>query len=269
MCDPGDVTRGPAPSLALAPPAPLLRGFRVILASASPRRREIFGLTTAQAVTTHQAPTGPCPTPQGVSFEVIPPAFEESLSKAALPRAQDYARETARGKALEVAARVFQDDPETPYVVIGADTVVAVDGLILEKPADQEDAVRMLRRLSGKEHGVITGVAIVVRRHGAGPTQEVLAFHEETRVTFSPLSDDLVREDKAGAYALQARGAVLAERVCGDVLNVVGFPLNRVCRELTRLLLGPGQEVTSAGMGSDVNRRSDITAGRGDVGDRT
>nr|XP_034345916.1 probable bifunctional dTTP/UTP pyrophosphatase/methyltransferase protein isoform X2 [Arvicanthis niloticus] len=250
MCDPGDVTRGPAPSLALAPPAPLLRGFRVILASASPRRREIFGLT-------------------GVSFEVIPPAFEESLSKAALPRAQDYARETARGKALEVAARVFQDDPETPYVVIGADTVVAVDGLILEKPADQEDAVRMLRRLSGKEHGVITGVAIVVRRHGAGPTQEVLAFHEETRVTFSPLSDDLVREDKAGAYALQARGAVLAERVCGDVLNVVGFPLNRVCRELTRLLLGPGQEVTSAGMGSDVNRRSDITAGRGDVGDRT
>lgn len=78
-----------------------------------------------------------------------------------------------------------------------------------------------------------------------------------------------VPRDKAGAYALQARGAVLAERVCGDVLNVVGFPLNRVCRELTRLLLGPGQEVTSAGMGNDVNTRSDITAGRGDVGDRT
>lgn len=101
----GDPGGGPAPPTALSSPAPRLRGFRVILASASPRRREILGLA-------------------GVSFEVVPPAFEESLSKAALPRAQDYARETARGKALEVAARVFQDDLETPYVVIGADTVV-------------------------------------------------------------------------------------------------------------------------------------------------
>ncbi|XP_028632051.1 probable bifunctional dTTP/UTP pyrophosphatase/methyltransferase protein [Grammomys surdaster] len=121
--------------------------------------------------------------------------------------------------------------------------------------------MQMLRRLSGKEHGVITGVTIVVRRRGAGPAQEVLAFHEETRVTFSPLSYDLLREyvetgepmDKAGAYALQARGAMLAEHVCGDVLNAAGFPLNRVCRELAGLLPPvPGQEVTVSETGSDL-----------------
>ncbi|XP_031228032.1 probable bifunctional dTTP/UTP pyrophosphatase/methyltransferase protein [Mastomys coucha] len=215
--------------MVLTPLTPRLRGYRVVLASASPRRKEILDLA-------------------GVAFEVSPSAFPESLSKARL-RAEDYARETATRKALDVAARKCQADPVTPYLVIGADTVVAVDGLILEKPVDREDAFRMLRRLSGKEHSVITGVAVVLAS-GSGRDPEVHAFHEETRVTFSELSEELVREyvdsgepmDKAGAYGLQARGGMLAERVHGDFLNVVGFPLNRFCRELGRMLPDPATE---------------------------
>lgn len=211
--------------MSLTSPALRLRGRRVVLASASPRRKEILGRA-------------------GVAFEVIPPRFPETLSKAAWPRPQDYARETATGKAREVAARVAQEDPETPTVVIGADTVVAVDGRILEKPRDREDALGMLRSLSGKQHSVITGVAIVTWGGLGGPAQEVRAFHEETRVTFSPLSEELMREyadggegwDKAGAYAIQGRGAMLVQGVAGDALNAAGFPLNRFCRELARAL---------------------------------
>lgn len=217
-------------------PASRLRGHRVILASASPRRKDILELT-------------------GVAFEVAPPSFPEMLSKAAWPRPQDYARETATGKALEVAGRAAKEDPETPTLVIGADTVVAVDGWILEKPRDREDALGMLRRLSGKQHSIITGVAMVTWGGCRGPAQEVSAFHEETCVTFSSLSEELIHEyvdsgegwDKAGAYAIQGRGAMLVQGVLGDVLNAVGFPLNRFCRELTRALPGTAgsEEVTS------------------------
>ncbi|XP_029390629.1 probable bifunctional dTTP/UTP pyrophosphatase/methyltransferase protein [Mus pahari] len=206
--------------------------------------------------------------PQGVAFEVVPPTFPETLSRAAWPRPQDYARETAAGKAREVAARVAQEDAETPTLVIGADTVVAVEGRILEKPKDREDAVAMLRRLSGKQHSVITGVALVTWGGAAGPAQEVTAFHEETRVTFSPLSEALIREyvdggegrDKAGAYAIQGRGAMLVEGVAGDVLAAVGFPLNRFCRELARALPGaPGSDVTAPAAGAQEEVTSPAT----------
>uniref|UniRef100_A0A8C6G547 Uncharacterized protein n=1 Tax=Mus spicilegus TaxID=10103 RepID=A0A8C6G547_MUSSI len=164
-----------------------------------------------------------------------------------------------------------QEDPETPTIVIGADTVVAVDGRILEKPRDHEDALRMLRSLSGKQHRVITGVAIVTWGGCEGPAQEVTAFHEETRVTFSSLSEELIREytdsgegwDKAGAYAIQARGAMLVQGVAGDVLNAVGFPLNRFCRELTQVPpVRTGSEV-SAGAGQPGGRRGTGSGVRG------
>lgn len=125
------------------------------------------------------------------------------------------------------------------------------------KPCDREDALRMLTRLNGREHSVITGVAIILTG-GAGTrnAEVVVVFHEETLVTFSKLSDELVQEhveggepwDKAGGYGLQARGgAIMAEAVRGDPLNAAGLPLNRLCRELGRRLLpsGPGQEVES------------------------
>ncbi|XP_041503470.1 probable bifunctional dTTP/UTP pyrophosphatase/methyltransferase protein [Microtus oregoni] len=224
--------------MALTPVLRRLRGRRVVLASASPRRRDILGYT-------------------GLRFEVVPSRFPETLDPAAFATPHAYARENARRKALEVALRLREKDQRAPDVVFGADTIVVVDGLILGKPQDKEDAMGMLRRLSGREHSVITAVAIVLfpprdpsdpRDPGGDPGDDptVTSFHEETRVMFSQLTEELMRDyvdsgepmDKAGGYALQALGAMLVERVEGDALGAVGFPLNRVCRELQGLLGG-------------------------------
>ncbi|XP_051030924.1 probable bifunctional dTTP/UTP pyrophosphatase/methyltransferase protein [Phodopus roborovskii] len=145
-----------------------------------------------------------------------------------------------------------------------------MDGVILEKPKDKDDAYRMLRRLSGQQHSVITGVAILRplwRRQLQEPSStcpeapeaegdpeaevELSLFHEETRVTFSRLSEPLLCQyvesgeplDKAGAYGLQARGGALAERVEGDFFNTVGFPLNRCMRELAAIFPDVGPHV--------------------------
>ncbi|XP_027289964.1 probable bifunctional dTTP/UTP pyrophosphatase/methyltransferase protein [Cricetulus griseus] len=222
--------------MALTPLGPRLQGKRVVLASASPRRRDILRLT-------------------GVPFDVVPSHFLESLPKSSFPAPPDYVLETAKQKALEVASRL-RGDPRPPDVVIGADTVVVLDGRILEKPKDKDDAIAMLRSLSGHQHSIITGVAVVRPRRGpASSDPEVTLFHEETRVTFSPLSEPLLREyvecgepmDKAGAYGLQGVGAMLAERVEGDFLSAVGFPLNRFLREAVALF----PEVTSETSGAE------------------
>ncbi|XP_060264550.1 probable bifunctional dTTP/UTP pyrophosphatase/methyltransferase protein isoform X5 [Ovis aries] len=238
-----------------------LQHKRVVLASSSPRRREI--LSNA-----------------GLRFEVVPSRFKEKLHKGSFAAPHAYAVETAKQKALEVADRMHQKDLRAPDVVIGADTIVkkkiresepvqsaagaeqlaeqkqlsvaflsqAVGGLILEKPVDKQDAYRMLLRLSGKEHSVFTGVAIVhcCTRDGQLDT-EVSEFYEETTVKFSELSEELLWEyidsgepmDKAGGYGIQALGGMLVEYVRGDFLNVVGFPLNRFCKELARLYHAP------------------------------
>uniref|UniRef100_H0X0D5 Acetylserotonin O-methyltransferase like n=1 Tax=Otolemur garnettii TaxID=30611 RepID=H0X0D5_OTOGA len=203
----------------------------VVLASASPRRREI--LSNA-----------------GLRFEVVPSKFKEKLNKASFPTPYAYAVETAKQKALEVASRLHQKDLRTPDVVIGADTIVAVSGLILEKPVDKQDAYRMLSRLNGKEHSVFTGVAIVhcYSKEGQLDT-EVSEFYEETSVKFSELSEELLWEyihsgepmDKAGGYGIQALGGMLVEYVRGDFLNVVGFPLNHFCKKLVELYYPPRQ----------------------------
>ncbi|XP_046504859.1 probable bifunctional dTTP/UTP pyrophosphatase/methyltransferase protein, partial [Equus quagga] len=205
---------------------------RVVLASASPRRQEIL----------RQA---------GLRFEVVPSRFKETLPKASFPTPPAYAVETAKQKALEVARRMHQKDLRAPDVVIGADTIVAVGGLILEKPVDKQDAYSMLSRLSGKEHSVFTGVAIVhcCSRDGRLDT-DVSEFYEETRVQFSELSEELLWEyidsgepmDKAGGYGIQALGGMLVEQVHGDFLNVVGFPLNRFCKKLAELYYPSGRE---------------------------
>ncbi|XP_014651001.1 PREDICTED: N-acetylserotonin O-methyltransferase-like protein [Ceratotherium simum simum] len=204
----------------------------VVLASASPRRREILSQT-------------------GLRFEVVPSRFKENLQKASFPTPHAYAVETAKQKALEVACRMHQKDLRTPDIVIGADTIVTVGGLILEKPVDKQDAYSMLSRLNGTEHSVFTGVAIVHCCSTDGRLHtEVTEFYEETRVRFSELSEELLREyidsgeptDKAGGYGIQALGGMLVESAHGDFLNVVGFPLNRFCRELTRLYYPPPRE---------------------------
>lgn len=218
--------------MVLSPVIGKLLQKRVVLASASPRRREILSHA-------------------GLRFEVVPSRFKEKLDKASFPTPYAYAIETAKQKALEVARRMHQKDLRAPDVVIGADTIVTIGGLILEKPVDKQDAYRMLSRLNGKEHSVFTGVAIVhCCTTDAQLDLEVSEFHEETTVKFSELSEELLWEyidsgepmDKAGGYGIQALGGMLVEHVRGDFLNVVGFPLNHFCKKLVELYSPPRRE---------------------------
>ncbi|KAB5577031.1 hypothetical protein PHYPO_G00205310 [Pangasianodon hypophthalmus] len=212
--------------MVLHPVISKLRGKLVVLASASPRRQEI--LTNA-----------------GLRFEVVPSWFKETLDKALFKMPYEYAVETAKQKALEVAQRMPRNHLKKPDIVIGADTVVTVDGLILEKPVDKQDAYCMLSRLSGKEHSVFTGVVIVLchEREGGKTERTVVGFYEETKVKFAELSEEMLWEyinsgepmDKAGGYGIQALGGMLVEYVQGDFLNVVGFPLNHFCKQLGKI----------------------------------
>ncbi|XP_027715289.1 N-acetylserotonin O-methyltransferase-like protein isoform X3 [Vombatus ursinus] len=218
--------------MVLCPVIRKLVSKRVVLASASPRRQEI--LSSA-----------------GLRFEVVPSRFKETLDKASFSVPYEYAMETAKQKALEVANRMNVKDFRPPDVVIGADTIVTVDGLILEKPTDKQDAYNMLSRLNGKVHSVFTGVTIVhCSSKGNQLETEVFKFYEETKVKFSDLSEELLWEyihsgepmDKAGGYGIQALGGMLVEYVHGDFLNVVGFPLNHFCKKLVELYYPPPKD---------------------------
>ncbi len=180
---------------------------RVILASASPRRRELLRLV-------------------GIDHEVRPADIDESYFRDEQPAA--HAERLARGKAETIAAIA---GPDT--VTIGSDTIVVVDGDVLGKPRDHEHAKQMLRRLSGRSHVVMTGVAVAWR----GRT---LSGVEEVGVTFRSLSDDEIDRyidtgepmDKAGAYGIQGFGATIVDRVDGDYFAVMGLALNRLARLL-------------------------------------
>lgn len=175
----------------------------LVLASASPRRAELL----------QQA---------GIEFEVVTPDVEEAHDATLTPAALTV--ENARRKAI--AGTLMRKG----LVVLGADTLVYVDGEPLAKPADMDEALRMVRRLSGRTHEVCTGVLLA--RDG-----EVLeAFHVVTQVTFKSLTDEAIRAyhaivdplDKAGAYGIQAATEMLLERMEGSFTNVVGLPLERL-----------------------------------------
>lgn len=178
----------------------------LVLASASPRRQEL--LRNA-----------------GIAFEVQPADIPENV----LPNesGKDCAERLAREKALAVA-RLRPGD-----LVLGADTVVVVDGQLLGKPGDANDAARMLRMLSGREHLVITGVCLVA-------SGKVSVASETTRVTVSELTEQAIAEyvssgepmDKAGAYAIQGIASRWIPRIEGDYGNVVGLPVALVWRML-------------------------------------
>jgi septum formation protein len=180
-------------------PTPLL------LASASPRRRELLRRA-------------------GVVFEIHPADVDERLRDGEAPRA--YASRLAREKALAVAAR---SGAEPPRYVLGADTVVVHAGRIYGKPADPEDAVRILGELLGHTHRVLTAVALA-RSDGAS-LREVCV---ESQVSLRAASVPEIRAyvaggeplDKAGAYALQGEGGRFVERVEGSRSNVIGLPLD-------------------------------------------
>jgi septum formation protein len=192
--------------------------LKLILASASPRRAEI--LRNA-----------------GIRFEICSAGVNESPLGNELPG--DYVRRLALAKALS-AATVNRDRADPP-VILGADTVVVVDGEILGKPASPDDARRMLRRLSGKIHEVHTGLALL---WNCGSKRSVA--EEITRVHFAALRDREIEEyiassepfDKAGAYAIQGVGGRYVTRIEGCYFNVMGLPLAR----LYSLLRGSGWE---------------------------
>ena len=186
----------------------------LILASGSPRRAELL----ARA---------------GYRFEVVPPDIDERRQPGEAPR--DYVARLAAEKAAAVAPRY----PER--VVLAADTTVVVDSTVLGKPRDPDDAAGMLRRLSGRAHDVLTGVA--VRRGGAA-----VSAVEQTAVHLADLDEALIGwyvatgepSDKAGAYGVQGIASRFVTRVEGSYSNVVGLPLALVDRLLARLAGGDG-----------------------------
>lgn len=169
----------------------------------------------------------------GLNFQVMPSGIDEDNSIYHDPSANVQA--VALRKARDVAARVEDG------IVIGADTQILVDDEVLGKPEDAADAVRMLSRLSGKAHRVITGVALV----DAGTCFEE-TWVETTLVTFRELSEDEISAyvetgepmGKAGAYGIQGRAAAFVERIEGCYFNVVGLPLAKLVQKLRKLSVG-------------------------------
>ncbi len=180
----------------------------MILASASPRRKELLSLITED-------------------FRVVPPNVSEEIDEKYVTPEQAVDM-LAKRKAHEVASR-FENE-----TVIAADTVVAVNDEILGKPADEEDAKRMLGMISGKNHRVLTGVCIIF------PDRTISSFVSATLVDFYPMSDSETDSyvksgepmDKAGAYAVQGKAAIFVKGINGDFYNVVGLPVSGVYRAL-------------------------------------
>ena len=181
---------------------------RLILASASPRRREI--LDTA-----------------GYSYEIVPSLAEEVMEGEC---AYSLAELNALAKAQEVYSRL--DDKNC--VVLGADTVVLVDGKVLGKPTDENDAFLMLKRLSGSTHEVISGFAVVSESNLTDSSFCV------TKVKFRDLSDEEIKAyiatnepmDKAGSYAIQERACLFTESFEGDFFNIIGLPIQKIYKHL-------------------------------------
>ncbi len=179
---------------------------KFILASNSPRRKELLGNC-------------------GYTFEVKPSDCDENISGNLTP--QETVMELARRKAMSVLAE------NEDAVVLGCDTVVAVDGRILGKPSDRDDAFRMLMSLSGKKHIVSSGVCI-------SDKDRCECFENTTEVEFYPLSAETVNSyldtmeytDKAGSYGIQGYGSVLVKGINGDYFSVMGLPVSQCVRVL-------------------------------------
>jgi septum formation protein len=181
--------------------------MRVVLASASPRRRELLTLV-------------------GIHHDVAPADIDERYIPG------EDARAHAERLAREKAAAIRRDGA----VVIAADTIVVVDGDVLGKPRDDEDAARMLRRLSGRAHVVMTAVAVAFDGRVESGVEEVgVTFHTLTPADIAAYVATREPMDKAGAYGIQGFGATIVARVDGDYFAVMGLPLQRLVRLLERV----------------------------------
>ncbi|MFY9607169.1 MAG: Maf family protein [Blastocatellia bacterium] len=183
----------------------------IILASSSPRRADLLAAI-------------------GVDFQIVPSLVQERAHPDEPPG--DYITRLARAKVVAVARH------RDAGLIIGADTVVVLDGVLMEKPGSQQDARRMLRELSGRWHAVLTGVALF----DAASHREV-ADYEKTLVRFARLTDQEIDwyvesgepMDKAGAYGIQGVAAMFVEEIAGNYSNVVGLPIPLVYRLARRL----------------------------------
>lgn len=181
---------------------------RLVLASSSPRRKQLMGLL-------------------GLPYDVVVKPVDEQIAPGVSP--EEAVRELALRKARAAVKDVRESNQDA--VVIGADTVVVLDGHILGKPRDEQDAFHMLCALQGKTHQVYSGVACI-----DAVTGKTVVDHCATAVTFKPLTESQIMryiqtgepKDKAGAYGIQGRGAVIVEKMEGDYFNVVGLPLSRL-----------------------------------------
>ena len=179
----------------------------IILASGSPRRKELLSLITED-------------------FKIIPADIDETADKniELMKQPQHLAEKKAR--------YIFESGHKND-IVIGSDTGVFIDGKMLGKPSDAENAKQMLEELSGRKHKVITGCSIISK-------DKCVSFSEETIVEFYKLSNKEIDEyiatnepmDKAGAYGIQGKGATLVKRIEGDYYNVVGLPVGALKRKL-------------------------------------
>jgi len=219
----------------LQPIMHILQSSRIVLASTSPRRKQILENI-------------------GLNVEIVPSNFEENLNKASFEHPYDYVQENALQKTLAVAVTLMQDAVH-PLVVIGADTVVTLDEKIYEKPTDKDDAFQMLSRFSGRSHFVYTGVVLVAPKTGStmgckgiggfdNSTFHIDRFYAKTEVEFEDISPEVINTyietgepmDKAGGYGIQGIGGTLVRAIHGDYFNVMGFPLNMFAKRFTQFL---------------------------------
>ncbi len=196
--------------------------MKIVLASASPRRRELLAAL-------------------GVEYTVVVSGVEEKVTETEPHRVVE---QLSAQKAGDVLRKLLADDPmwdgAEDLLVIGADTIVAFDGRILGKPEDEEDAAKMLRLLSGRTHQVYTGVTLC--HHSRGETRQH-TFYECTQVHFFPMTREEISWyistgeplDKAGAYGIQGLGSRFVRAIEGDYSNVVGLPVAGLYQELKTL----------------------------------
>jgi len=189
---------------------------KIILASGSPRRKEILGLA-------------------GFDFSVVIPKVSERVPAGAKP--STVVKMLALKKAKYVYEKITAGGlPPKNEVVVGSDTIVVLRGKIIGKPREAAHAVKILRELSGSSHYVYTGVAVI-----GALGKKIVVDYEKTEVIFKKLSDDDIEKvrhahlDKAGAYSIQEENDCFVKKINGDYLNVVGFPLKKFKKMLLRM----------------------------------
>ena len=206
--------------------------MRVILASASPRRKELLGNIYSE-------------------FEIIPSTVEENIE---FTNVEDYVKELAYIKAMDVFEMIKSSananaSEENELLVIGADTIVYNDGKVLGKPKDEEDAKKMIRSLAGKKHQVYTGVCLIsnvdAEVDSASRIGDLLIqkFYSKTDVYVDDITDREIADyvatgdplDKAGSYGIQGVFSKHIRKIDGDYFNVVGLPVNEIYRQLDGL----------------------------------